>query len=355
MQHTINNTHVNTDVIGNTNTITSTNIDNIINQIKYINDHYFVRTDAVPMSLNVIEEPPKEEPKKEGKDLSGMRCRSWLLTINNFTDDDILQIKAENTTYKVWQYEKGKKGTLHLHCLLYYKNARIWPKKRFPTARIEIPRDLGDCIRYCQKEKTRIEGPWEVGECPAQGRRKDLEAIAEDISKGKGLNEIANENPKEFIRYHRGLQALKEAHMKPRDPETPMEVCWIFGNAGNGKTRFAYESHIGEEIYMKENNKWWNGYAQQDIIIWDDFCTPISGVGNHEASLRFFLRITDRYPAQGETKGGTIQINSKIMYITCEHPPELVFGGTENESKQCMRRINKIVKINDNKTLEVIK
>lgn len=357
-----NNTEVNTNVVGNTNTTTSEQY--IINQLKIINEKYILRPDIntvpTPLTLNIIRNTPTKEEKsnervKKDMDCNNIVSRSWFLTINNYTQQDINAIEAEDTVYKVWQKEVGKQGTPHIHCLLYFKNARKWPKKRFPTARIEYPRSLQHCIDYCMKEKTRVEGPWEVGTRPSQGRRKDLEEIAESIRNGASLKEVAKNNPGEFVRYHRGLQALKELYLEPRDYETKMEVCWIYGEAGLGKTRIAYESHDRNEIYMKGNHKWWNNYTQQEAIIWDDFCVPIGGIGGRELSFRYFLNVTDRYPYQVETKGGFVELNSKVMYITCEYPPEVVFGGTENESKQCLRRIDKIINITNDNKMVVIK
>ena len=287
------------------------------------------------------------ENKNKDVDYSGKMSRSWLLTINNFTDADVRQIRAENTVYKVWQFEIGKKGTKHLHCVLYFKNARIWPKKRYPTARIEIPRDLNDCINYCKKERTRVDGPWEEGECPCQGRRKDLEQLAESIKNGASLRDIALENPSHFIRYHRGLQAYKETLMKPRDKSKPMKVYWIYGNAGLGKSRYVWDTYDVEDIYPKDNTIWWNGYYQQKVIIWDDF--------SEKVDFRYFLRVTDRFPEQVQTKGGYVQLNSEHLYITCEFPPEEIFGGTDNIKEQCLRRINVIYRMENDGNMTVIK
>lgn len=323
-----NNTEVNTYVVGNTNTTTHMTL-NVIKDV------------VIPVTKN------KQEAVDSSLDCTGKRSRSWFLTINNFTADDVFKIKSEDTIYKVWQYEVGKSGTLHLHCLLYYKNARIWPKKKFPTARIEYPRSLPHSIEYCKKEKTRVEGPWEDGVCPAQGRRKDLEAIADSIKNGASLRDIAETNPGDFIRLHRGLQALKNIYMKPRDPNNKMEVVWLYGNAGLGKTRAVYDEHPLEDIYQKNNTKWWDGYQQQKIIIWDDFSESVP--------LRTFLTITDRYPTQEEVKGGMVHINSEKLYITCEFPPDEIYGGTDNIKAQVLRRIDIIIHVVDEDTIEVIK
>jgi len=51
------------------------------------------------------------------------------------------------------------------------------------------------------------------------------------------------------------------------------------------------------------------------------------------------LRLLDKYPYQGQIKGGYVKINSNII-ITCEFPPEYFWKG--NELAQITRRINKI-------------
>ena len=47
-------------------------------------------------------------------------------------------------------------------------------------------------IKYCSKEDTRIDGPWEFGDREThQGTRTDLNAVAEDVKAGKSLEDIA--------------------------------------------------------------------------------------------------------------------------------------------------------------------
>lgn len=345
------NTQVNTDVVGNTNTTTS--VHNITEQIKIINLNYIPRspqkiqdtTHVKHLSLQVI--PQKEEipslkvaeTECKNKDYSDKRSRSWLLTINNFTQDDINELNLEDTVYKVWQYEIGKKGTLHLHALLYYKNARKWPKERYPRARIEIPRKLEDVINYCMKEKTRVEGPWEFGERPQQGRRTDLESVAKKVQDGVAWETIASENPSEYIRYHRGLQALRGVYLKPRSYLNPPKVIWKYGKSGLGKT-WSIISHHGEDnVYIKDNSQWWDGYSQQKAILLDEY--DVRGF----YKFREILKLTDRYAYQGQYKGGYIHINSEYIYITSEFSPEEIFNGTDNEFNQIKRRLYKLIEM----------
>lgn len=338
-----------TQVVGNTNTTTcAIDVDKIISQLKIIEANYTLNPDYEaprvtqlnretgrpyqPLTLNITKEENIPRPIKE-VDCTGIRSRSWLLTINNFTQKDIDTLMSEKTEYKVWQYEVGKKQTLHLHALLYFKNARVWPKDRYPRARIEVPRDLQDVIKYCKKDRTRVEGPWEFGQCPQQGRRTDLEAVALKVKNGMEFTQLADENPSEYIRYFRGLKELKSLQYTHRKKDNPPKVIWRFGESGTGKTRGVFDLFDEDDIYIKDNTQWWDGYTQQKVILMDEY--------DHTGYYKFrnLLILTDRFKCQGQFKGGFIPINSEWIFITSEFSPLELFNGTDNECKQIKRRL----------------
>ncbi len=78
--------------------------------------------------------------------------------------------KTSKATYTVGQLEKGKEGTIHVqYFMVFPQNAkkRITQLKKFckhtSWKPIGIDNGVGD---YCQKDETRIEGPFEYGEKP---------------------------------------------------------------------------------------------------------------------------------------------------------------------------------------------
>lgn len=77
---------------------------------------------------------------------------------------------------------------------------------------------------------------------------------------------------------------------------------------------------------------WWDGYEQQEAIIIDDF--------DGKWPYRDLLRLLDRYPYQGQYKGGYVKINSPYIYITCEYSPSFFWRG--NEFAQIHRRLSEI-------------
>jgi len=58
---------------------------------------------------------------------------------------------------------------------------------------------------------------------------------------------------------------------------------------------------------------WWDGYEGQHTVIIDEFYSWLR--------YDFFLRLTDRYPLQVETKGGVVQFVSHRIVFTSNTPP----------------------------------
>lgn len=276
---------------------------------------------------NLLEDRKKKRFEKRGSlDYDDKKYRAWFLTINNPTEPEIVTLRSDDWVYMVYQIEVGKKGTEHLHAYLYYKNPRVWPKRKFPRARIEVVKKLDKARAYCMKEDTRISGPFEFGKIPEQGARNDLTEVAEAVLSGTPVCTIATDNPGLYVRYHRGLQALAASQFKDRTAK-PF-VTWLWGLSGTGKTKEAFGD--GASVYIKDGTMWWDNYRQQERVVIDDF--------DGKWPYRDLLRVLDRYPYQGQVKGGYVPLNSPYIFITCEFPPAQFWGG--NELDQVLRRLD---------------
>lgn len=84
------------------------------------------------------------------------RSTLWFLTINNYDNEQIEFLKSVPTKYLVFQTEKGKKNTPHIHAVLRYANARSFAsmKKNFPRANIQRVRNFTKAREYCMKKRT---------------------------------------------------------------------------------------------------------------------------------------------------------------------------------------------------------
>lgn len=258
-----------------------------------------------------------------------------MLTINNPTDEDRAAIQVnDKLRYFCYQLEQGEEGTVHVQAFLYYHNARTGKtlKKEFPRAHIENVMQIPEAIAYCKKEETRVEGPWEGGEPPEQGKRTDLQDVAHAIKVEKKTPEqIAEEFPVLWIKYARGIQSLFDNLYKDRT-EAP-HVTWLWGESRTGKTHYVESRHPRSELYVKDHTQWWPRYRQQPAIIIDDF--------EGQWPFRDFLRFLDYLPYQGQTKGGYVSINSPHVYISSEHPPHHYYNGTH--LTQVLNRLDECV------------
>jgi hypothetical protein len=148
------------------------------------------------------------------------------------------------------------------------------------------------------------------------GKRSDLEEVADLVKSGKRMKIIAEDCPTAFIKYHRGIAALKMHLQTPRDFVTECQVFW--GPTESGKSRACAEI-AGEDVYWLSNEmcrgstSWWDGYDGQSTVVLDDFYCWLP--------LNTMLRMLDRYPFLVQTKGGARHFLAKNVLITSNSDP----------------------------------
>jgi len=218
------------------------------------------------------------------------RYRGFVFTVPNYTEEHIAQYNAMEAKYIVVAREIGAGGLRHLQGYIEFESACTTSAaiKRLKPAHVEwrkgTPQEASD---YCKKGEQSHE-EWsskktsgdnygrnvdivvERGDLgPGQGKRSDLDAVVEAMQSGATLTKIAESYPVTFVRFHKGIEALALARLKPRTERPRIE--WRWGLAGRGKTFHVTEKHGRESVYIKDGTKWWNGYAQQEAILIDDF------------------------------------------------------------------------------------
>lgn len=228
--------------------------------------------------------------------------------------------------------------------MLFHINRPIYPHLERAKGTAEQNRE------YCSKSDTAVDSSFrELGDMPRQGNRSDLGELAAAIAEGTDLTAIAEIFPTEYIRYNRGIQALKTAlSSKPRSSSVDPTVYWWFGPTGTGKSRQAFESYPDAYIKMP-TNKWWDGYVDQKVVILDDYRPSMCPF--HE-----LLRLLDRYPMKVEFKGGSTELQATTFIITtCERPELLWQGKTDEMIDQLIRRLTEIKKFETTGTTIVLK
>lgn len=139
---------------------------------------------------------------------------------------------------------------------------------------------------------------------------------------------------------------------------------WIHGPSGVGKSYLARErgTMLGG-YYLKAQNKWFDGYDGQPVIIMDDF-------DKKGTCLDHYMKIwADRYACSGEIKGASIALSHREFIVTSNYSIDDVFVDFDEcvveaisrrfrvihiPSRDCYPDV-KTLKVNSNKYLMSVK
>lgn len=262
-----------------------------------------------------------------------MKGRTWLCTLNN---PDITLEKVHLLTearYTIGQLEKGENGTLHLQFFQNFETSvrLAHYKKRLPEAHCELVKVNNGADRYCMKEETRVEGPWEFGEKPLQrNSRSDWDDVYLKAKRGQ-IEDI----PKDIlVRCYSNIKKIEKDNLVIKDSDG-LRGLWIYGESGVGKSRYARDTYPG--AYPKLCNKWWDGYMNQKYVIMDD-------IGLEHKVLGQQLKIwSDRYGCILENKGGAMTSSYEKFIVTSQYSIEEIFD--DKKTVDALRRRFKVIHI----------
>ena len=237
------------------------------------------------------------------------QSRKWVLTINNPQDcglnhDMITEILSRFCPdYFCLADEIAITGTFHTHVFIYSGSPIRFStvKNRFPTAHIEkaygSAKDNRDYIRKegkwaeSNKSETSVEGSFiEWGIIPNESEEKDpkMHKLLQNVKEGFTTTEIIDETPS-FAFKSRDIDTLRQTYLAERftKENREIEVCYLYGATGTGKTRSIYEKHQAEEIcritdYGKNSIRF-DAYTGQDVLVFEEFISqiPISDMLNY--------------------------------------------------------------------------
>lgn len=237
-------------------------------------------------------------------------------------------------------------GNWHWHCFVRFNQAKRkaafqkYVNDDVANVTFKVDTDGWDehrMFNYCQKPETYIEGTrFKFGVLSKQGKRSDLQQACDDIIRTGNMECLINENPQMIVKYHKGFEKLISIAKTSEKRNWEMDVRIYWGKSGTGKTRRAYDEFGYDNIYCKPcDNKWWDGYKGQPVVLLDEF-DPMT---NHEYfSINLMKRLLDRYPMEVEVKGGTLNFCSKIIIITSNKCPGKWFEHYDAEDVAAIRR-----------------
>ena len=229
------------------------------------------------------------------------QSRKYLVSINNFLDHGYTRenLREKITSLKPLVYfcaaeEIGlETGTHHIHIYMAFSSG-----VRFSTMKnvfsnggdIESARGkhsenrdyVGKTGKWENnlKADTKIEGTFEEwGEIPEeyQGVRSVETEIIDRVQDGATNAEIL----REFPYYLRGIRDVEYVRQtlkaeEYRDKWRDLEVTYIWGKTGTGKTRFVMDGCGYSNVYAVNNYKHpFDGYASERVMLYDEFDSSI--------------------------------------------------------------------------------
>lgn len=262
--------------------------------------------------------------------MSRVRSRNWVFTYNNPTSCPI--VPPDGALYLTYGIEKGELGTVHLQGFVNYKNAVVMPKTFLPKAHFEPMRGTQQqAIKYCHKDGDYVEfGVRPLTQDEKGERQKRRYEEARTSAKQGKLDDIPADL---FIRHYRTLKTIANDYAPEPTVNSTLDHVWIYGPSGSGKSKYARD-HYGDDLYIKNQNKWWDGYTGQKNVLIDDLHP--SWVGMHQLK-----QWADHYQFRAEVKGSTIFINPERIIVTSNyHPDDCNF---KEEDLQPIKRRFKII------------
>ena len=288
----------------------------------------------------------------------------FFITENNPTEESIERYKEINC---IWiaickEHEDDENKTPHIHIAIAFNGRRRFStiKKLFPRADIRMMRGTPqDCVTYMTKENQEL--LFEKGERPIlqNGRKKGNETNkkkweeAYELAKQGRFDEI----PKDlYVCHDRAFHRIYEENLRDipmddfNDDDLKDHFLWLYGPTGTGKSYWARKIarmlDPDSKLYLKECNKWWNGYKCNWVTLIEetdpDVCTHLA---------RFFKKWCDKYETAGEVKNGNLDcFRPHYIIVTSNYTIEECFPNP-NDYGPLKRRFTEIYL--DKKYLEV--
>ncbi len=294
------------------------------------------------------------------------QSRKWVLTINNpenvgLTHETIVEkLGLFSPRYYCLADEIATTGTPHTHIFLLSDSPIRFStlKGRFPVAHIEkaygSAQDNRDYVRKggkwanSEKSETSVEGTFqEWGDIPSAKAEKApvMAEVIEAIKDGKTTAEIVEDNPALAFRVS-DIDKLRQTLLAERymRENREVEVTYIYGATGAGKTRGIFAKHSPMDVcrvtnYGSKRGINFDGYASQDVLVFEEFASQIP--------IEDMLSFLDIYPVYLPARYSDRVACFTQVYITSNIPLEQQYAEAQWERpetwKAFLRRIHTVV------------
>ena len=248
---------------------------------------------------------------KTSRAVKNPQSRRWNVTIENpekyGETRDIIIDKLESISYgyACLGFEIGADGTEHFHFYIekYAPIAFNTIKNLFPSAHIEKAMGtsqqnveyifkIGEHANTDKAETHYPEYDWENG-TRSEGNTNSSKKLIDLVKSGMAKPQIIELYPI-YLNRTRVIDELWSMYSPFKTTEREVEVTYIFGKTGLGKTHLIHERHGYKDVctitnYRDSGEKvYFDSYCGQDVLVLDEF--------HSNASLPSMLRWLDKYP-----------------------------------------------------------
>ena len=313
------------------------------------------------------------------------QSRKWMVTINNpqehgYDHDRIKEIMSKvrgNSLYWCMCDEEGDECvTLHTHIFIYRSSPftarqidNLFPKMHrdncYGTAAESRAYVLKDGDKFNKQEDGRYDYTdasgkrheginhsdtfEEFGECPVehQGKSNAATLIVDMVRDGASNREIVEA----VASAYKDLDKIDRTRSMFRDAQfasswRDLEVTYIFGKSGSGKTRSVMDKFGYINCYRVTDYKHpFDTYDGQDVLIFEEFRSGLK----HGDMLNYL----DGYPLLLPCRYFNRQACFTKVFIITNIPPDDQYRNIDRESQAAFfRRIHKVVEFGDSGRME---
>lgn len=223
---------------------------------------------------------------------------NWCFTVNNYTDDDIVNVKSLQYKYLVYGYEVGAEGTPHLQCYVELEklSRRSAIVKAVPRAAKVEPRyqhsTAEQASNYCKKDGNYVEdgtistARMLAGSSPKQKsiKNKDAIMVMSAPNKEDAIALARSLMPHDWLLHSTAIEnslnklftTPHQHRYQPSDFECPMLTeddkklaILLWGPSGFGKTQYAL-TQFKNPLLIRHMDKLKELTPLHDGLVFDD-------------------------------------------------------------------------------------